>query len=69
MNWLESIQLIQLDAYNAGKIYQSRKQPIQNTVQNRIKLPICNKDKHNIDPIWCFCKKCGMILEEIWKYD
>ena len=68
-NSLETLQIIQLNAYNAGKIYQAGKVPINNTVQSRIKLPICNKDEHDIDALWCSCKKCGMIMEEIWKND
>jgi len=67
MKLLETIQIIQLNAYNAGRAYQAGKESTYNTVQTRIFLPICNNDKHNIDPLWCFCKKCGMSMEEIWK--
>ena len=66
-NFLESIQKIQLAAYTKGRAYQSTKHPITNTFQNRIRLPIC--EKHDIDPLWQICKKCGMITEELLTND
>jgi len=63
MTFHEDLQLIQLAGYNAGKLYQAGKQPIQNTVQNRIKLPICKI--HNMDPLTAFCKTCGISAEEL----
>ena len=65
MNIMEIIQKIQLKAYQDGIIYHARKNPIPNTVQTRIKLPICNV--HDINPLTQFCKKCGISMEELYE--
>ena len=67
INILEIIQKIQLRAYNDGRVHQARMTPIHQCSNDRIKLPICVKKTHRMDPLTQFCKKCGMSAMEVFE--